>query len=51
MPMKIIYKHYGLNYIGLGYHKGIVYAQNYSIHVQYLSLGISKKKWAPSFIY
>jgi hypothetical protein len=34
--MKAIYKHYGLNYIGVGYWRGIVYAQSYSMHVKYL---------------
>jgi hypothetical protein len=49
--MKVIDKHYGLNYIVSGYRRGIVYAQNYSIHVQYLFQGISKIVWAPSYIY
>jgi hypothetical protein len=34
--MKAIYKHYGLNDIGVGHWRGIVCAENYSMHVQYL---------------
>jgi hypothetical protein len=29
MPMRVIYKHYGLNYISLSYQRGIAYAHNY----------------------
>jgi hypothetical protein len=33
--MRVFCKHHGLNYFGLGYWKGIAYAQNYSMHMQY----------------
>jgi len=35
--MKIICKYYGLNYFGPIYWRDIAYAQNYTMHVQYLS--------------
>jgi hypothetical protein len=41
------YEHHGLNYFGLNYQRGIVHAQNYSIHLQYTSRGIPKIHWAP----
>jgi hypothetical protein len=39
--MKVICKHCGLNYFGLGYWRGIVCAQNYTMHVQYFSYTIN----------
>jgi hypothetical protein len=33
--MNIFYKHHGLNYFGLGFWRGIAYARNYSMHMQY----------------
>jgi len=33
--MKIFSKQHGLNYFGLGYWRGITYAQNYLMHMQY----------------
>jgi hypothetical protein len=35
--MKVICKHYGLNYFGPCYWRGIAYAYDYTMHVQYLS--------------
>jgi hypothetical protein len=32
-----VIKHHGLIYFGLHYWRGIVHAQNYSIHMKYLS--------------
>jgi hypothetical protein len=49
--MKAICKQYGLNYFGPGYWRGISYAQNYTMHLQYLSEGILEIVWAPSHIY
>jgi hypothetical protein len=33
--MKVFYKHYGLNYFGPRYWKGIDYVQNYPMQMQY----------------
>ncbi len=33
--MKVFYKHHGRNFFGASYQRGIVHAQNYSMHVQY----------------
>jgi hypothetical protein len=35
-------KHHGLNYFGLSYHKGIIHAQNYLIHM-HTPLNVSQK--------
>jgi hypothetical protein len=45
--MKVFYKHHWLNYFGPSYWRGIAYAQNYSMHMQYPYYNILETLWAP----
>jgi hypothetical protein len=38
--MRVLCKHYGLIYFGLGYWRGIACVQNYSMQMQYPYRGI-----------
>jgi hypothetical protein len=45
--MRVLYKHHGFNYFGPGYSRGIAYAHNYLMHMQYPYQDILEIIWAP----
>jgi hypothetical protein len=44
--LRVFSKNYGLKYFSLNYQRGINYGKEYSMNMQYPSLGILKIHWA-----